>query len=158
VNNSQNVVAATLTISPAIKFTWTTGAKPGLSAVSVSGLASSPLDANPACTTGTGTGTGAVASGGLVKTDEIAFGYESTSSTQTIGSCASGFTCTLTGASIGSGNSEIHWAYAPSTLSIGGITYTQNWTTSRPFGANVITFKSPTSSTRSNLLLLGVGQ
>ena len=156
VNNSQTVVSETLTVSSTITASWTTGAKPAMAAISVSGLdLSAPLDITGTINTGTGT-SASVATGTLAQANEIVIGALSYNNTPGTFTEASGFT-SLTQPTQGS-NDNTRWAYqivAATTT----VTYAPSWVTSRAFGANVYTFKQAGSSSAvaPRALLLGVG-
>lgn len=151
-------VGATATLSSAIQASLTGASKVGAGFVYVTGLAtSSPLDITGAGSiAGTNPGTAAsIATGGLASSSEIVFGRVDTNGT-TSTFTQTGFTAlpTITIA----GNNVVTWGYqivAASTT----VTYATSWITSRTYGTNVYTFKTPSVATgHNNLLLLGVGE
>lgn len=128
-----------------------------------------PVDINGVGTGGAGmTGTGASTSlsGSASAASEIVWGFLATSSS-TSDMCGAG-SCGLTptgtpGTSVTSGNPYLYTYY---TILSGGTpptteTYTPNWTTSRAYGANMVSFEAgtpPLANPAHGLLLLGAGE
>lgn len=126
-------------------------------AAQVSGVATaSPLDVTGAGQDGTNT-SASVAAGTLGQAEEIVFGVRLTANTDG-GETAAGLANALTGSDALAGNIDLAWAYTI-TASISGPTYAPTWVTSRPFSAQVWSFKAaiaPASGGQG--LLMGVGR